>query len=76
MGLRSWYEHYLPDPYPAEERAAIQGEEDLPPDRGWDDIPGFENVVAISAEAYHKMLLELLKGGKHGPDTGTAGPDH
>lgn len=75
MGLRDWYERYLPDPYPAEERAAIQSEEDLPIE---DDppVPGWENVVPISPEAYHKMLLELLTGGKHGPDTGTAGPDH
>lgn len=69
MGLRDWYERYLPDPYPAQERAAIQSEEDLPPfddPTGTAGVPGWENVVPISAEAYHKMLLEMITGGKHG----------
>jgi hypothetical protein len=29
-----------PDDYAIEERAAIQEEQDLPPDRGWADVPG------------------------------------
>ena len=59
MALRDYYRKYLPDPYPAEERAAIQHEDDLPPDRGWEDVPGFENVVPISTEAYKAMLSRL-----------------
>ena len=37
----------------------IQHEDDLPPDRGWDDIPGFENVVPISLEAYRAILSRI-----------------
>lgn len=59
MALRDYYRKYLPDPYPALEREAIQHEDDLPPDRGWDDIPGFENVVPISLEAYRDLMTRL-----------------
>ncbi|MBU2721477.1 hypothetical protein HF563_19435 [Acidithiobacillus ferridurans] len=59
MALRDLYRKYLPDPYPALEREAIEREEDMPPDRGWDDIPGFENVVPISLEAYRAILFRI-----------------
>lgn len=57
MALRDYYRKYLPDP--ALEREAIQSEDDLPPDRGWDDVPGFENVVPISLEAYRAILFRI-----------------
>ena len=59
MALRDFYRKFLPDPYPALEREAIQSEDDLPPDRGWDDVPGFENVTPISLEAYRALLTRL-----------------
>ena len=64
MALRDYYRKYLPDPYPALEREAIQSEDDLPPDRGWEDVPGFENVVPISLEAYRAMLFQIY-GWRH-----------
>ena len=59
MTLRHLYRKYLPDPYQALERQAIQTEDDLPPDRGWDDVPGFEDVTPISLEAYRALLAQL-----------------
>ena len=59
MALRDYYRKYLPDPHSALEREAIQHEDDLPPDRGWEDVPGFANVVPISLEAYRAMLFRL-----------------
>lgn len=59
MALRDYYRKFLPDPYPALEREAIQSEDDLPPDCGWEDVPGFENVVPISLEAYRAILTRL-----------------
>lgn len=58
MALRDRYLKYLPDPYPALEREAIQSEEDLPPDPDY-DIPGWENVVPISLEACREKLGRL-----------------
>ena len=37
-----------PDNYAIEERLAIQSEDDLPPDRGFDDVPGFEGVPDLT----------------------------
>ena len=59
MALRDYYRKFLLDPYPALEREAIQSEDDLPPDRGWDDVLGFENVTPISLEAYRALLTRL-----------------
>lgn len=66
MALRDLYRKYLPDSYPAPEREAIQSEDDLPPDRGWDDVPGFENVVPITPEAYRAILSRLYDGPEDG----------
>jgi len=59
VALRDYYRKYLPDPYPALEREAIESADDLPPDRGWNDIAGFENVVPISLEAYRDLMTRL-----------------
>lgn len=58
MALRDRYRQYLPDPYAALERQAIQAEEDLAPDPD-SDIPGWESVVPIGLEAYREKLGKL-----------------
>ncbi len=51
----------LGDEYDQSEREAIQSEDDLPPDRGWDDIPGFEGMPDLTA-AQHGAILKRLMG--------------
>ncbi len=66
MGLRDWYERYLPDPYPEEERAAIQSEKDLPPfddPTGTAGVPGFDDITPITDAERFAMNIQLLKGG-------------
>lgn len=47
--------------YDEEERLAIQEESKLPPDRGWDDVPGFEGLPEITP-AQHGAILDRLRG--------------
>ncbi|MBU2767832.1 hypothetical protein HAP94_17020 [Acidithiobacillus ferrivorans] len=48
------------DDYPVEERLAIQSEDDLPPDRGFDDIAGFEGMPDLTAEEHGEILHQLM----------------
>lgn len=68
MGLRDRYRAYVPTPpdsYAAAEREAIQREEDGLASDDYGDIPGFDNVVPISLEAYRQILDRLQFGGKN-----------
>ncbi|MHB1669951.1 hypothetical protein [Thiomonas sp.] len=59
MALRDYYRKYLPDPYPALEREAIQREEDAPASDDYSDIPGFEDCEVISLADYRKILTRI-----------------
>ncbi len=43
-----------------EERLAIQSEDDLPPDRGYSDIPGFEGMPDLTAAEHGAILHRLM----------------
>ncbi len=47
------------DDYPVEERLAIKSEDDLPPDRGFDDIAGFEGLPDLTTEQHGAILTRL-----------------
>ena len=48
------------DDYDAEERLAIQSEDSLPPDRGWDDVPGFEGMLPLAPSEHGAILHRLV----------------
>jgi hypothetical protein len=43
-----------------EERLAIQSEDDLPPDRGYPDVPGFEGMADLTAAEHGAILHRLM----------------
>ncbi len=49
-----------PDDYDIEERLAIQTEDSLPPDRGWDDIAGFEGMPDLTPSEHGVILRRLM----------------
>ncbi|MEB8536553.1 hypothetical protein [Acidithiobacillus ferriphilus] len=48
------------DDYAAEERLAIQTEDSLPPDRGFDDIAGFEGMPDLAPSEHGAILHRLV----------------
>jgi hypothetical protein len=49
-----------PDDYAIEERLAIQSEDDLPPDRGFDDVPGFEGMPDLTPAQHGAILHRIM----------------
>ena len=48
------------DDYAIEERLAIQTEDSLPPDRGFDDVPGFEGMPDLTPAQHGAILHRLM----------------
>ena len=55
------------DGYAIEERLAIQAEDSLPPDRGFDDIAGFEGVLDLTPAQYGAILHRLMYPAQKAP---------
>ena len=49
-----------PDDYAIEERLAIQSEDDLPPDRGFDDVPGFDGMPDLTPAQHGAILHRIM----------------
>ena len=56
-----------PDDYASEERLAIQSEDSLPPDRGWDDVPGFEGMLPLAPSEHGAILHRLMCPAQESP---------
>ena len=64
-----------PDNYAIEERLAIQSEDDLPPDRGFDDVPGFEGVPDLTPAQHGAILHRIMYPAQESPATAKSTTD-
>ena len=56
-----------PDDYATAERLAIQSEDRLPPDRGFDDIAGFEGMPDLTPSEHGVILHRLMYPAQESP---------
>ncbi|MBU2761247.1 hypothetical protein [Acidithiobacillus sulfurivorans] len=67
------------DDYAIEERLAIQSEDDLPLDRGFDDVPGFEGMPDLTPAQHgailHRIMYPAPDMGPYGAGVATEHPD-
>ena len=64
-----------PDNYAIEERLAIQSEDDLPPDRGFDDVPGFEGMPDLTPAQHGAILHRIMYPAQESPATAKSAND-
>ena len=64
-----------PDNYAIEERLAVQSEDDLPPDRGFDDVPGFEGVPDLTPAQHGAILHRIMYPAQESPATAKSTTD-
>ena len=63
------------DGYAIEERLAIQSEDDLPPDRGFDDVPGFEGMPDLTPAQHGAILHRIMYPAQESPTTAKSTTD-